>query len=842
MSVVNTKTIRLTVGGMTCDHCVGTVRGALEGVPGVESAEVDLQAGRAEVVVPNDWDGASRLVQAVADAGYSAEVEAEAVDLGLGSPRTAEGRAAAPSASEDQAAEGPDGQGEPWDLSIGGMHCASCVSRVERALTGVPGVKEARANLATERARVFIEPGQVDERALAEAVRKAGYSAQRAESDPAKAVEAMRRERDELISYWRRRLIVGVAMTAPLLILGLGPMLTGGTWGHAAWVGWTMFVPATVLQVYLGRPYIQMALERLRLGETNMDTLIALGTTTAYGYSFYHLLIGDHMQAHFFMDAGIILTLITLGSFLEARSRGAAGEAIERLLDMAPKTARVVRDGEERDLPLPEVRQGDVVRIRPGEAIPVDGEVIEGESDVDESMLTGESEPVAKRPGDTVAGATKNADGTLLVRATRLGKESALEQIVSLVQEAQASKAPAQRLADRVSAVFVPTVIAVAGVTLIGWGLTGGDWGMAVLNAASVLIIACPCALGLATPVAVAVASGRGAGLGLLVRDASAFEKIAQVGTIVLDKTGTVTEGQPTVAAVRVADAFDRDRVLRLAGAAESGSEHPIAQALASFADGAKAESFKATKGGGVEAFVEGARVLVGSPAFLEREGTTPPAWPGDGPPEGASVVHVAIDHTYAGSIALADSPKPQAERAIAELKNAGLDVFMLTGDDETTAKAIAAQVGIEPDHVFARVLPDQKAERVAELRRHSERGVAMVGDGINDAPALAAADVGIAVGTGTDVAKAAADVVIASGDLRSVAKALRLGRATRRAIRQNLFWAFFYNSVGIPLAALGFFQEYGPMIAALAMSMSSVTVITRARLLNYANLEPEGA
>jgi Cu+-exporting ATPase len=875
MNETDGKSVRLTVAGMTCDHCVRAVRKAMESVPGVRSASVDLASGRAEARVIPGWVDESGLRTAIAQAGYEAEIDpssgeilaaAESADQddSSGPDADADGDADGPSlppaearpaplvtigmmpATDRPAGPAPIASAEARELAISGMHCASCVVRVEQALSLVPGVSDARVNLATERARIVVDRDRFDEAALERAVSAAGYSARPAEADadPTRAAQAMRQEREDRVSYWRNRLIVGVVLVTPLVVLGLGPMLVGGAWAHASWVGWAMLVPAAILQVYLGGPYIAGAIGRLRHGSTNMDTLVALGTSTAFGYSLYHLLIGQHMQAHFFMDAGIILTLITLGSFLEARSKGAAGQAIERLLDLAPKTARVVGpSGKEEDVPLSSVSLGDVVRVRPGESIPVDGEVVEGESDVDESMLTGESMPVPKRPGDHVAGASKNAEGTILVRATRLGKDSALEQIVSLVREAQGSKAGVQRLADRISSVFVPVVLGVALLTLVGWGVGSGDWSRAVLNAAAVLIISCPCALGLATPVAVAVATGRGAREGLLVRDASAFERMDGIGAVVLDKTGTITEGKPTIAEVIVREGWERDRLLRIAGNAERGSEHPLAHALAEFADGAKVESFRAVRGGGVEAKVDGSRVLVGSPALLGRSGIEVPEPGGAG--AGRTIVHVAVDGTLAGSIALADAPKPNARQAITMLRAQGAEVFLLTGDDASTARAVAEAVGIPPSHVFARVLPDEKADRVAAIRGggpapHTERRghrVAMVGDGINDAPALAAADVGIALGTGTDVAKAAADVVIASGDLRSVPRALSLGRATLRAIRQNLFWAFFYNAVGIPVAALGLFGTYGPMVAALAMSLSSVTVVTRARMINWARL-----
>ncbi|HWE39452.1 MAG TPA: heavy metal translocating P-type ATPase [Isosphaeraceae bacterium] len=848
------EVVRVPIEGMTCDHCVGTVRGALEAVPGVRSAAVDLQGRRAEVAVEPGADP-SRLRNAVEAAGY--KVPGEIVTVGAhdaassvaGTLRVpsaiphrsdgeADGTRSVP-ATEDRAdgtrsVPATDEAPEEWDLAIGGMHCASCVARVEGALAKVPGVAEARVNLATERARVLVDPGKVDEAEIERAVAAAGYSARKAEDDPSQGADAIRRERAERVAAWRKRLVAGIALTVPLVVLGYGPMLAPHAFGHAGWIGWAMLALATPLQLYLGGPYLAGAWGRLRQGTTNMDTLIALGTTTAYGYSLARLLAGDDQGAHYFMDAGIILTLITLGKYLETRSKGEAGAAIERLLDLAPKTARVVRDGREAEVPLAEVRRGDLVRVRPGEAIPVDGVVREGASSVDESMLTGESIPVEKGPGDRVAGATQNGDGTLLVEARRLGRESALEGIVRLVREAQGSKAGVQRLADAISARFVPAVLVVALATLLGWGLATGHWGRAVLNAAAVLIIACPCALGLATPMAVAVATGRGARAGLLVREASAFERMDRLKVVVFDKTGTLTEGRPSVTGVVAVAGWDRDRLLKLAAAAESASEHPLARALNPWAAESKVEDFRAVRGGGVSARVVGVAVLVGSARFLVDSGVDPR--PIDEPArrweqEAKTVLRVAVDGKAVGAIALADTLKPTARAAVEAVRAQGVEVALLTGDNAATALAIAAQLGLPADRVFAEVLPDGKAATIAGLRDGGKR-VAMVGDGLNDAPALAAADVGIALGTGTDLAKAAADVVIATGDPRGVARALQLGRATLRAIRQNLFWAFAYNTIGIPLAAFGLFGDYGPLIAAVAMSLSSVTVVARSALL----------
>ncbi len=827
------ETVEIPVEGMTCDHCVGTVRGALEAVPGVRSAAVDLASGRASVT-PNGPEppDCARLVAAVEAAGYrvpgASTPEAGPAVVSIG-PLLGPG----PTAPRERPAE-------EWNLAIGGMHCASCVGRVEAALLGLPGVETARVNLATERAGVRVDPAVVTERAIAAAVSGAGYTARRAELVSGEGAESLRRERSEQVAYWRARLVVGVVLTVPLIAMGYAPLLFPAVASHSAAIGWGMFGLAAVLQVYLGGPYLRGAWERLRQGSSNMDTLIALGTSTAFGYSLARLLAGHAHDAHSFMDAGIILTLITLGKYLEARSKGTAGAAIERLLDLSPKTARVSREGREVEVALADVRPGEVVRVRAGEAIPVDGVVVEGESGVDESMLTGESAPVTKRAGDRVAGATRNGDGTLLVEAGRLGRESALEGIVRLVREAQSSKAGVQRLADAVSARFVPAVLGIAALTLLAWGLAGHDWGRGILNAAAVLIIACPCALGLATPMAVAVATGRGARAGLLVREASAFERMDRIGTVVFDKTGTITEGKPGVADVFAVEGTGRDRLLRLAAAAEAGSEHPLARALAAHRGGEAVEDFRATRGGGVSARVDGVPVLVGSARFLGESGVdlsplngVAAAWEG----AAKTVLLVAVDGRAAGAIALADAIKPHAREAVDRLRAGGADVILLTGDNPSTAAAIAAQLGLAPDKVFASVLPDGKAAKLAEIKAGGGR-VAMVGDGLNDAPALAAADVGIALGTGTDLAKAVADVVIATGDLRAVPRALKLGRATLRAIRQNLFWAFAYNAVGIPLAAVGLFGEYGPLIAAVAMSLSSVTVVARSSFLAGLDLD----
>ena len=663
------ETLTLPVAGMTCQNCVGTVRRAIEGVPGVQSAHVTLHPGQAEVSVEPGRVDPDQLKAAIASAGYSVpEARQPApvpqlVAIGPISPETS--------------------PPEEWNLAIGGMHCGSCVARVENALKSVPGVTDARVNLATERAGVVVDPNRVKESDLASAVAAAGYSARRDELKPGQGADSLRRERAEGVAHWRGRLVVGVALTIPLILLGYAPLLFHV--GHASTaIGWTMFALASVLQVYLGGPYILGAWRRLKQRSSNMDTLIALGTTTAFGYSLAGLLAGHAHDAHSFMDAGIILTLITLGKFLEARSKGTASAAIERLLDLAPKVARVIRDGREIDVPLGEVVKGDRVRVRPGESVPVDGRVIEGESEVDESMLTGEPVPATKRPGDRVAGATRNGDGTLVIEADRLGSESVLEGIVRLVRDAQASKAGVQRLADTISSRFVPAVLLVALATLLGWGLLRDDWEHGVINAAAVLIIACPCALGLATPMAVAVATGRGARAGILVREASAFERMDRLRTVVFDKTGTLTEGRPTIVDVHAFEGMSEAELLRLAAGAESGSEHPIARAFAAHRDASPVSDFRATRGGGVSATVGGRRVVVGTRTYVRNSGVDIRADESDEAGlqiRGSTVLFVGVDGKPAGMVRLADAIKPGAAEVLDRLRRSGQDVVLLTGD-----------------------------------------------------------------------------------------------------------------------------------------------------------------
>jgi cation-transporting ATPase V len=701
------------------------------------------------------------------------------------------------------------------DVVVEGMTCGSCAARVERVLARQPGVHEANVNFATGKAHVSFDTSVVDLDALTAAVDTIGYGL-----TPIEQADGHADEDAAAQSAWLRRVLVAWPLGFAVLVLSLTSM-------EQSWARWASAVLTVPVQFWVGWPFLTVAAERARARTASMDTLIAMGTLAAFGFSTVRLFTGGDL---YFDTAALIIAFLVLGRYFEARAKKRASGAIRALLELGAKEATVIVDGAERTVPVDEVRPGDLVRVRPGEKIPVDGEVVEGASAVDESMLTGESVPVDKVPGDRLAGATINAQGVLTFRATAVGADTALAQMVRLVENAQASKAPVQRLADRISAVFVPAVIVIAAITFGVWWLAAGEPADGVVAAVAVLIVACPCALGLATPTAIMVGTGRGASMGVLIKGAEVLEGSKRVDTAVFDKTGTLTEGRMRLTDTVAAAAGNEAELLRLSAAVEDGSEHPIGRAIVAAAQAAgielpSVEGFESVAGHGVRADVAGRVVSVGRRklmaesglailAGLEREADRLEA-------DGKTAILAGWEGETRGVLAVADTVKADAAAAIAALRKLGVSVAMITGDNTRTARAIASDVGI--DSVLAEVLP---ADKSAEVRRLQDQGhvVAMVGDGINDAAALVQADLGIAIGTGTDVAIESSDITLLSGDLDGVATAIRLSRRTFRTILQNLGWAFGYNTAAIPLAAIGLLN---PVIAGAAMAFSSVSVVT---------------
>ena len=803
---MTTKEITLPVTGMTCAMCQKNVERSLKRADGVAEVSVNLATEKAHVQYDGDTLGASDLVAQVERAGY--------------------GVAAA-----------------TIDLPITGMTCAMCEKNVSRALNRSEGVIQASVNLASERASVSYLPGVTGRRELTHAVERAGYGViDTSDHDGHDDHEAAARQAE--IDRQARLVKIGAVFTIPLTILSMArhflhqvpflmdnfAFLTDDIW---------LFIfgaLATPVMLLLGRQYISGGSRSMHHGHANMDVLVAMGSIAAYVYGIIVLLgivfgFSDVVgKSDYFESGAVILTLVTLGKLLEARAKGRTSAAIKKLIGLAPKTATLLSGDKEKSIPIDEVAPGDVLLVKPGERIPVDAIVTEGRSAVDESMLTGESLPIDKATGADVFGGTINQQGRLVIEAQRVGRDTVLAQIIRLVEQAQGSKAPIQAIADRVASVFVPAVIVLAIITLVGWLTIGGaDLPAAILNMIAVLVIACPCALGLATPTAIMVGSGRGAEAGILFRSSEALERAAALTTILLDKTGTITRGEPTLAKVIAMPGVSERDVLQYSASAEAASEHPLALAVL---DAAKSQGinllplseFEAVPGQGVSATVEGAEILVGSPRFIsERDIDIAPlsADIARQQNQGHSVVLLAVDEQLMGALAIGDAVKPSSKAAISALQSRGLTVAMITGDNQATADVIAREVGIE--RVLAQVLPADKAGAVAQLQAEGAV-VAMVGDGINDAPALAQADVGFAIGGGTDIAIEAGDITLVGGDLQALVSALALSKATLRTIHQNLFWAFIYNIVLIPVAMLGGLL---PMFAAAAMAFSSVFVVT---------------
>ena len=867
--------VSLAIEGMTCASCALRIEKGLKKLPGVSEANVNLATEQATVTYDPKLVALDDLLKKVSAVGYSA------TPLATTSPAPV---APTPVAPETAPAE------RGVELNITGMTCASCVRRVERALSRTPGVSEASVNLATERATVTYQPGETKLEDLIAAVEKAGYGAEEIASAPAPSVASVAAETPapapmtsatEQLAERRRvdlrrrrdKLIVGVALTIPITILSMFFMnafpgenvllllLTAPVW---AWVGWDFHKTSLRVVSHFG---------------ANMDVLVSLGSTAAFLMSvvatFWPSVVG---HTTFYDTTALIVTLIYLGKYLEARAKGQTSEAIQKLIGLRATVAHVIRNGREVDIPAEQVRPGDELAVRPGEKIPTDGVALSGSSTVDESMMTGESIPVEKSAGDELIGATINQTGALRMRATRVGAETTLAGIIRLVEQAQGSKAPIQRLADTVAGIFVPAVLVISLLTFIGWSVAGyvfgfapeapmggmatSPWIVALVAGIAVLVVACPCALGLATPTAIMVGTGQGAENGVLIKNGESLERLEKITDLVLDKTGTITRGKPELTSTLLAEgaaALDLDEagLLRMAASAESSSEHPLARAIVEAAQRRglalepQVEGFAAIPGGGVQANVAGRVVVIGSRKLLRERGVDAEAIATFEPrvealeSAGKTVMLLAVDGTLAGALAVADTVKFGSREAIARLSESGVAVWMITGDNRRTASGIAAEVGIAPERVLAEALPGEKAEQVAKLRG-AGRVVAFAGDGVNDAPALAQADIGIAMGAGADVAMEAASVTLVKGNLRSIGTALDLSRATMRVIRQNLFWAFAYNVILIPIAiaspAIPWLRETAPIFAAAAMALSSVTVVSNSLRLRRFTAQRERA
>ncbi|PFC88648.1 copper-translocating P-type ATPase [Bacillus anthracis] len=801
------KEVNLQISGMTCAACANRIEKGLKKVEGVHDANVNFALEKTKIMYDPQKTNPQQFKEKVESLGY-----------GIVSDKA--------------------------EFTVSGMTCAACANRVEKRLNKLEGVNEATVNFALESATVDFNPDEINVNEMKSAITKLGYKLEVKSDEQDESTDHRLQE----IERQKKKFIISFILSFPLLwamvshfsftsFIYLPDMLMNP---------WVQLALATPVQFIIGGQFYVGAYKALRNKSANMDVLVALGTSAAYFYSVYLSIqsIGssEHMTDLYFETSAVLITLIILGKLFEAKAKGRSSEAIKKLMGLQAKTATVVRDGTEMKILIEEVVAGDIVYVKPGEKIPVDGEIVEGKSAIDESMLTGESIPVDKTIGDVVIGSTMNKNGFLKVKATKVGRDTALAQIIKVVEEAQGSKAPIQRVADQISGIFVPVVVVIAIITFAVWMIfvTPGDFGGALEKMIAVLVIACPCALGLATPTSIMAGSGRSAEYGILFKGGEHLEATHRLDTVILDKTGTVTNGKPVLTDVIVADRFHEEEILRLVGAAEKNSEHPLAEAIVEGIKEKKidipsSETFEAIPGFGIESVVEGKQLLIGTRRLmkkfnidieevsksmeeLEREGKT--------------AMLIAINKEYAGIVAVADTVKDTSKSAIARLKKMGLDVVMITGDNTQTAQAIAGQVGI--DHVIAEVLPEGKAEEVKKLQAQGKK-VAMVGDGINDAPALATADIGMAIGTGTDVAMEAADITLIRGDLNSIADAIFMSKMTIRNIKQNLFWALAYNGLGIPIAAFGFLA---PWVAGAAMAFSSVSVVLNALRLQRVKLK----
>ncbi|MCL6452687.1 MAG: heavy metal translocating P-type ATPase [Alicyclobacillus sp.] len=788
------KEITLPIEGMTCAACAARIEKNVAKLPGVQQVHVNLASERARVVLGPEtpWD---EVVAKIERTGYTVPTR-------------------------------------EVDFCVTGMTCAACAARIEKVVGRLDAVAAVSVNLASEKARVRYVPGALDERAIIQAIQKAGYGAVLA-SDAAE-VDEQKRKRDayrrDVASFW-----FAVLLTLPL-VAQMFVMLAGGPRWLPNWLSWLL---ATPVQFYVGWRFYKGAYHALRGGAANMDVLVALGTSVAYAYSAVLTVLGS--RDVYFDSAATVVTLIFMGKLLETRAKAKSGAAIQTLVKLHAKTAHRLRGDAEEDVPADALQVGDVVRVRPGEKIPADGVITEGVTTVDESFLTGEPIPVAKQPGDPVVGASVNQSHAFVMRVQKVGRDTALGQVIRLVDQAQGSKAPVQRLADTLSGIFVPVVLVAALVTLVAWGLFV-SWSGGLLAAVAVLVIACPCSLGLATPTAIMVGTGLGAASGILIKGGEHLERAHKVTTVVFDKTGTITSGKPQVTAVWTAAGMAEEDVLSVAAALEAQSEHPLGAAVVAYSRcrnigvAPSVYNVTAVAGKGIEGIIDGRTARVGSRTWFTELGVQ--SLPEDVlegfERAGQTAVVVALDDVCLGVLAISDTVKPDAATTVQQLRAMGVDVWLMTGDNERTARAIAAEVGIE--HVMAGVLPADKAAAVEALCKEGHV-VAMVGDGINDAPALAASDIGMAMGSGTDVALEAADIALMRSQTQGVVDALRLSKATMRKIRQNLFWAFFYNILGIPLAALGILS---PIIAGAAMALSSVSVVSNSLLLRRLQLGRE--